>query len=171
MVAQISYAGLITIEWTNPLHSSVKSLSLLFNPLNIFFSNSYRPYDDPLLPNRLRGLGFYSNFMANFNTGLAFLALPVLVGAVLALLRCMPCFSEERKEKMSQYSKACFSEFLLAGVTMTGCVFGCSAVMELKYGISDLSYSGLLSLVVSGIVALLFAVSAILWLKGSSALF
>lgn len=94
MVAQVAYAGLVTIEWVNPLHSAVKSLSAVFNPFNFMYSDQYRPFDDVLLPSRLKSLGLYSNFLNNLNFGLLFVLLPLLVGVVLKLLQCLKCLSE-----------------------------------------------------------------------------
>jgi len=93
MVAQIAYAGLVTIEWGSPLHSAVKSLSILFNPWNVLYSDQYRPFDDPLLPDRLKGMGLYSNLLENFNSGALFVLLPLVVGMVMKLVQCAKCLS------------------------------------------------------------------------------
>lgn len=51
---------------------------------------------------------------------------------------------------------------------MLGCGFGCNLVLEINYAIADLNYSGIMSVVLSGILALLFLVYIIVWLKGSN---
>ena len=57
---------------------------------------------------------------------------------------------------------------MLAGLTMLGCGFGCNLALEINYAIADLNYSGITSVVLSGILALLFLVYIFVWLKGSN---
>ncbi len=83
------------------------------------------------------------------------------------LVQRSKCIGEERKEKLWKYGLACLSEVVFAGLAAMGCAFGCSLAMQVKYGMSDLAYSGLASVVVGALVALIFLVYGLLWLKCS----
>lgn len=91
MVASVAYAGLALCPSLSPLQAALTSLATAGNPYNIFRSDSFRPFDDSLLPLRLRGTGLYSFFLYNLNSGLAFVLLPLLIGAVLLLVGACKC--------------------------------------------------------------------------------
>lgn len=137
---------------------AIKSLSISLNPFNLFYSQSYRPFDDPLLPNRLRNMGLYSSILSNLNTGLLYVILPLFVGLILKLLSLFKCIEEKKRAKISEYGRAWLTDFMFAGLTMLGCGFGCNAALEINYGIADLNYSGIISVVLGGILAVLFLV-------------
>ena len=91
MVSQIAYAGLIDTHWLSPLHAAITSLSTAFNPINLLYSDIYRPFDDPLIPNRLRGNNLYSSFLYNLNFGLLFLILPLIFSLIFKLISLCKC--------------------------------------------------------------------------------
>ena len=129
MVVQMAYSGLVDTPWLNPLHSAITSLSTAFNPINILYSDTYRPFDDPLLPNRLRGNSLYSSFLHNLNFGLLFLMLPLVLGLVFKLISLLKCIGEERKNSFQKWSKLALTEATLSGIIVIGCAFGCSSAL------------------------------------------
>lgn len=55
MVVQTALVSVAAFPNLTPTQSALNTLKLVANPYNILFSPSYRPFDDALLPNRLRG--------------------------------------------------------------------------------------------------------------------
>ena len=68
---------------------------------------------------------------------------------------------------MQDYSRAWLTDFVLAGLTIIGCGFGSNLALEIRYGISDISYSGVPSIVICGILLLLLIVYIVVWIKDS----
>ena len=164
MVAQVAFAGLAGIQLLNPLQASLDTLVLANNPFNLFYSDSFRPFDDPLLPDRFRGSGLYAEFLYNLNSGLLLVLLPLLVGLFLALVSRCHCLKQDRRKSIGQVARLLVGEFVWAGLTVVGCVAGCSSVLELKYGIAgDVS-----SLAICGLIAGLLLFYLFMWFCLSS---
>lgn len=91
MVAQIAFAGLAACPTLSPNLAAVTALNASANPYNMLSSDSYRPFDDPLLPNRLRGNGLYAFFLFNVNIGLVWVIVPLLAGGIMAAITLCRC--------------------------------------------------------------------------------
>ena len=68
---------------------------------------------------------------------------------------------------MQQWAKRAITEFTFAGVTIVGCVYGCSTVLELSFAVTDTAQSGMASVVFCVLVSLFIAAYAVLWLRCS----
>ena len=164
MVAQVAYAGLAACPLLNPLQSAITTLTFANNPYNIFYSNSYRPFDDNLLPHRLRGTQLYSQYIYNVNFVLVFVIVPLILGLILSIVGCCSCLGEYKRQKLSNIGKSLMGQYVFAGLTTVGCVAGCASVLQIKYAMQDMS-EGTMSLVVCAVVAFLIVVYAFLWIK------
>ena len=91
MVAQAAYAGLVACPLLSPLQSAITTLFFANNPYNIYYSDSYIPFDDDLLPQRLRGVEMYSQYIYNINNVLVFIFLPLILGLIVLLIGCFKC--------------------------------------------------------------------------------
>ena len=90
-----TWVAVIACPQLNPMQSALTSLHTAVNPVNIFYSTSYRPFDDPYMPLRLRGLELYSLYLYNLNTGLIVLVVPLVLGIVFKLFSL--CLSLSKK--------------------------------------------------------------------------
>ena len=163
MVAQVVYVGLASVPTLTPMHSTLTALSAANNPYNIFYSSSFRPFDDPLLPNRLRGTEFYAHYLFNVNTSLVFVLLPIVLGLFLFFVRFCRCVGESKQEKVKAVCRRLLGEYAFAGLTLVGCAAAASSVLEIKFGLSDIE-NGLMSVVACGIVGFLLLLYDILFL-------
>jgi hypothetical protein len=158
-VAQLALAGVASCGRLTPNQAAITQLRSVCNPYNIFSSDSYRPFDDSLLPNRLRGTSLYSSFLYNLNSGLVWSILPLLLGIIIALISL--CLQQPTKQKASSISNSLLTDYVLAGLTLIGPIVGCSAVLEFTYGMS--ASNGMMNLAVCAIVLALISIYGVLW--------
>ena len=92
------------------------------------------------------------------------MVLPLFLGFVLFLIRFCSCLSASRQEKIKSVCRMLLGEYVFAGLTLLGCVFGASTVLEIKFGLQDIS-EGMMGLVACAVVGLLLLLYAVFWLK------
>lgn len=162
MVAQVTFTGLAACPILTPNLTAVTSLDAVANPYNILRSDSFRPFDDPLLPNRLRGNGLYSFFLYNINTGLIWVLLPLLIGGIIAAVSLLKCLSQNRKDRLERISKSLIGEYVFAGLFLMGSIIVAAGVLQIRYGMGDLG-NGMMSLVTCALGSVLLVVYSIIW--------
>ena len=164
MVAQVIYVGLASVPVLTPLHSALTALSSANNPYNIFWSSSFRPFDDPLLPNRLRGTEFYTHYLYNLNTSFVLVVLPLVLGFFIFFVRFCSCVEASKQQKVKKATRLFLGEYVFVGLILVGCVATASSVLELKYGLSNME-NGMMGIIVYGTVGAMLLFYCFFWLR------
>jgi len=81
-VLQITFFSLITLTEMNPCFSSLSYLWLV----NGYNSLQNNPLSDPLIPNQVKGIQMFSQFVQNFNFTLALVFIPLLISLISFIL-------------------------------------------------------------------------------------
>ena len=161
MVIQVVFSGVVVFPRFDPIQQSLTTLWYGNNPYNIYYSDGFRPFDDPLLPERLRGTELYSQFVYNINTSLIFVFVPIIGGIVLFFFRFCSCLNGYKKMKKNKICRLLLGEYVFAGLTVICCITACSTVLEIKYG----KDGEMISLTICGIICLLIVLYLVFWLK------
>jgi hypothetical protein len=99
-IFQVTFISLISAPLVTPMLSSITSLSMANNGYNVLQGSAIRAVDDTLSDERVKGMLMYSQFLFNFNTGILFIIVPLLVGAVAAIISKIGDYSESKRKKI-----------------------------------------------------------------------
>jgi len=105
MVFQVSFVSLITIPIVTPMFSAVRTLALINNGYNMLAGSSMRPVEDLLSDERVKAMQLYSQFLYNFNTGILFVAIPLISGLILLILSKICNYNQEKLKKIEKLYK------------------------------------------------------------------
>lgn len=160
VVFQISYASLLTVPKITPLFSSLTSLSYANNGYNAMYSVDLRPFEDTLAGSMLKGAILYSQFLYNFNTGMLFILVPIIAGTLILIFSKIKRFdNDESLKKVERAGALALGEHAYAGLVFGGCVISISAMLEIKYGMSEMgSLEGMMSLVAAAVLLSLYPI-------------
>lgn len=143
-----------------PLFSSLTSLSYANNGYNIMYNTDLRPFEDTLVNSKLKGAVFYSQFIYNFNTGILFILAPLLVGIVIMIVSKIKNFDDdETAKKVAKAGALALGEYVFAGLVFGGCVIAVSAILEMQYGMSEMTtLGGQISLVTAAVLLVMYPI-------------
>lgn len=166
VVFQISCASLLTVPKITPLFSSLTSLSYANNGYNIMYNTELRPFEDTLISSRIKGAGFYSQFLYNFNAGIVFILAPFLVGITIIIISKLKRFDDETLKKISKAGALALGDYVFAGLAFGGCVITVSAILEMQYGMNEMvTLGGQISLVIAAVLLFMYPIYGLIRIK------
>lgn len=129
VVFQVTFISLASAPLITPLLSSVTTLAICNNAYNLLANSTLGPMEDSLTDSRVKGMHLYSQFLLNLNTGLLIVVLPMLVGAVAAMITRVGDHSEDNLNKIKKIYRLALGEWTFFGLIFCGCIVGASVVL------------------------------------------